>query len=202
MKKRLLLIIITLLMSNYSLSKSNYIIIDSADGLRIRKGPGLNFNKTDVIPNNSLLTFSEINKKVDIINGKTGNWIKISWGKQTGWIFNAYTKSVPDWVYSIESFWMLPVRKSDSTGFSINKIASGGSCYFVGCPGGYSAFDIVGSVVNIEEKKILLKLKSIELYEGDVAKESTMEIKYLDDNKIFVDKEVFIKSKKSKCVDE
>lgn len=60
-------------------------MISNADGLRIRKGPGTNFQVVGSVNKGDVLQYKE----------RSENWIKITFGQIEGWVHSDYLKGIP-----------------------------------------------------------------------------------------------------------
>jgi uncharacterized protein YraI len=74
--------------SKEDLDRTRWII--AASGLRMRKGPGSEYDCISLIPYAQKVLLIEEGKDSDIIDGVEGKWCKVRWDNKEGWVFSAY----------------------------------------------------------------------------------------------------------------
>lgn len=66
--------------------------IDAKVGLNMRLKPSTKSKVVVMIPSNKLVEIIEKHKEKVVIGGKKGRWVKVKYGKKTGWVFDAYLR--------------------------------------------------------------------------------------------------------------
>jgi hypothetical protein len=64
--------------------------VDARGGLRMRSGPGLDFDKILTVPHGSRVSVLEYREPVMQISGRKGRWTRITWNGKTGWVFGGF----------------------------------------------------------------------------------------------------------------
>ncbi|MBN1798813.1 MAG: SH3 domain-containing protein [Spirochaetales bacterium] len=114
-----------------SISESRWITADI--GLRIRKGPGLNYEKIGLIPFAEKVMLLEETGNTLTIQGATGKWSKIDWHGTIGWVFGGFLTDDDANVYSIIyrdnsncNLWISDVKGTTHKKTNLKPTTSGG----------------------------------------------------------------------------
>lgn len=74
---------------------NEYYLVDSKEGLRIRREPYQNSEKIGLIKNNTVVYLSKISSEIVEIDTIKAQWVFVSRDNQEGWVFGGYLKRIP-----------------------------------------------------------------------------------------------------------
>jgi len=74
---------------------NEYYLVNSNEGLRIRKEPEINSEKVGLFENNTVVYLTENSSNIVQIDGINANWVYVSRDNQKGWVFGGYLKEIP-----------------------------------------------------------------------------------------------------------
>lgn len=174
-----------------SAGTSRIKIVAIKEGLRMRSGPGTNYEKLSVIPYNGIVSINEVDQKKEKISNKEGRWIRTAWNRQTGWVFDGFLGDAPQWLMSLEDFWL-----GGGDAVTLPAMSAGSKGAFMGCPGGIGPFTILEAYCL--DKAVKLTVENEGLY-GNESSNSTIAIQYKSDKKIVIGTTEYRKGKPSEC---
>lgn len=75
-------------------TETGYSLVTAPSGLSMRTEPGQNADRELVIPYQTRVQVVALSDKSETISGVKGKWVKVQWLDYSGWVFDAYLKTV------------------------------------------------------------------------------------------------------------